>query len=87
MVEFRQLNLIQSWPSLPAMDIIFLRNVLIYFDLKTKKAILNKVRQILKPNGYLFLGGGETTINLDDSFQRVQFDKGVSYRLSNSELR
>ncbi len=84
MVEFQQLNLIQSWSSLPAMDIIFMRNVLIYFDVETKKAILTKVRKLLKPDGYLFLGGGETTLNLDDSFEQVQINKAVCYRLRNS---
>ena len=59
-------------------------NVLIYFDMETKKAILGKVRRLLKPDGYLFLGGGETTINLDDSFERVQFHKTVCYRLVKS---
>lgn len=83
MVEFRQLNLIESWSSLPAMDIIFMRNVLIYFDAEMKKAILRKVRQLLKPDGYLFLGGGETTINLDHSFERVQFGKSICHRLRN----
>lgn len=80
MVEFHQLNLIHPWSSLPSMDIIFMRNVLIYFDTETKKAILAKVRQLLKPDGYLFLGGGETTLNLDDSFERVQFNKCVCYK-------
>lgn len=84
MVEFQQINLIQTWPSLPAMDIIFLRNVLIYFDAETKKAILGKVRRLLRPDGYLFLGGGETTINLDNSFEQVQFDKTVCHRLKAS---
>lgn len=81
LVEFRQFNLLQSWASLPKMDIIFMRNVLIYFDIETKKAILAKVRQLLSNDGYLFLGGGETTINLDDSFKRVQFNKSVCYKL------
>lgn len=84
MVEFRSINLIEPWPLLPAMDIIFMRNVLIYFEVETKKAILGKVRRLLKPDGYLFLGGGETTINLDDSFERVQFHKTVCYRLRDS---
>ena len=84
MIEFRQLNLIESWLLLPTIDIIFMRNVLIYFDLETKKTILGKVRRLLKPDGYLFLGGGETTINLDNAFERVQLNKGVCYRLSNS---
>lgn len=81
MVEFRQINLIDSLSSLPAMDIIFLRNVLIYFDTETKKTILAKVRSLLKPDGYLFLGGGETTLHLDDAFERVQIEKSVCYRL------
>jgi len=53
---------------------------LIYFDLATKKAVLEKIRSILAPDGYLILGGGETTLNLDDSFERVQVDKAVCYR-------
>lgn len=81
MVEFRQINLIHPWLSMPAMDIIFLRNVLIYFDTETKKSTLKKVRQQLRPDGYLFLGGGETTIYLDESFERIQQEGGVCYRL------
>ena len=81
MVEFRQLNLAESWSPMPQMDIIFLRNVLIYFDIKTKQTILAKVRRILHPEGYLFLGGGETTINLDPAFEPVKFEKAVCYRL------
>jgi chemotaxis protein methyltransferase CheR len=81
MVEFRQFNLLDSCSSLPPIDIIFLRNVLIYFDLETKKSILAKVRNILKPDGYLFLGGGETTLNLDNAFERVLVEKSVCHRL------
>ncbi|OWY67861.1 chemotaxis protein CheR [cyanobacterium TDX16] len=81
MVEFRQINLIHPWLSMPAMDVIFLRNVLIYFDTDTKKSTLKKVRKQLRPDGYLFLGGGETTIYLDDSFERIQQEGGVCYRL------
>ncbi len=81
MVEFRPLNLIESWPVLPAADIILLRNVLIYFDMATKKHILRKVRQVLRPDGYLFLGGAETTLNLDDAFERVPLDRCGCYRV------
>ncbi|MBW4561030.1 MAG: protein-glutamate O-methyltransferase CheR [Mojavia pulchra JT2-VF2] len=84
MVEFRQINLLQSWSSLPEFDVIFLRNVLIYFDIATKKSLLKKVRQQLRPDGYLFLGSGETTINLDESFERVSFNKATCYRLHNA---
>lgn len=84
MVDFRQINLIHSWSFLPNLDIVFLRNVLIYFDIPTKKALLKKAQQQLRPDGYLFLGSGETTLNLDESFERVQFNKSICYRLHNS---
>lgn len=81
MVKFQSLNLIESWPALPSMDVVFLRNVLIYFDVPTKKAILAKVRKILRPDGYLFLGGAESTMNLDDAFERLDYQKANCYRL------
>ena len=79
--EFRELNLIESWGTMPMMDVVFLRNVLIYFDVEAKRAILNNVRRVMQPWGYLFLGGAETTINLGDSFERVQFDRAGCYRV------
>lgn len=79
-VEFRRLNLAEAWPALPALDIILLRNVLIYFNVPTKKAILGKVRRLLRPDGFLFLGGAETTLNLDDAFERVPLDRAGCYR-------
>jgi len=62
------------------MDIIFMRNVLIYFDTDTKRAILGKTRQVLKPDGYLFLGCAETTLCLDDGYERTQIEKSGCYR-------
>ncbi len=81
MVEFRELNLTKPWPLLPEMDIIFLRNVLIYFEVETKKQVLGRTKRLLRPDGYLFVGGAETTINLEASFHPVLFDKTVYYRL------
>jgi chemotaxis protein methyltransferase CheR len=81
MVEFRELNLTEPWSILPPMDIVFMRNVLIYFSVETKKAILAKVRQLLKPGGFLFLGSSETTLNLDDGFEPVPADRTACYRL------
>ncbi len=66
---------------MPSMDVIFLRNVLIYFDAATKRQILARVRRVLRPDGYLFLGGAETTLNLDDAFERVQIDRAAAYQL------
>ena len=80
-VNFQYLNLIHAWPTLPKMDIVFIRNVLVYFDHPTKCNLFAKVRKILKPNGFLFLGGAESALTIDDQFERV-FDSGGScYRL------
>ena len=81
MVETRLVNLDQEFVNISRMDIIFLRNVLIYFDAATKKRILARVRRAMRPDGYLFLGGAETTLNLDDSFERVQIGRAPVYRL------
>jgi len=81
-VHFKELNLVAEWPFMPMMDIVFLRNVLIYFDVDTKKAILGKIRRMLRPGGYLFLGGAETTLNLDDNFERVVLEKATCYRVT-----
>jgi chemotaxis protein methyltransferase CheR len=81
MVEFQVLNLAGAWPFLPPMDIIMLRNVLIYFGVVTKKEILAKIRRVLKPDGYLFLGAAETTFSIDDSFERVAFERATCYRI------
>jgi len=80
-VEFVAINLAGYWPVLPPMDIILMRNVLIYFGVETKKKLLRKARQLLRQDGLLFLGGAETTFNLDDSFERVQFDRTICYRV------
>jgi chemotaxis protein methyltransferase CheR len=81
MVETRLVNLDQEFVNISRMDIIFLRNVLIYFDAATKKRILARVRRAMRPDSYLFLGGAETTLNLDDSFERVQIGRAPVYRL------
>jgi chemotaxis protein methyltransferase CheR len=81
MVDFRRINLIDPWPVLPFLDVMLLRNVLIYFDEASKKRVLASVRRVLSPDGYLFLGGAETTLNLDDAFDRVPFDRSCCYRL------
>ncbi len=81
MVDFRYLNLIQTWPQMPSFDVVFMRNVMIYFDVATKKTILRKIAQTMRRDGYLFLGGSETTLNLDDSYERVPLGKTVGYRV------
>ena len=79
--EFRELNLARDWPGLPRMDIIFLRNVMIYFDVASKRRILAQFRNVLRPDGYLFLGAAETTYGLDEGYERVVFGNAAAYRL------
>jgi len=84
MVDFQTLNLANAWPLLPLFDLVMMRNVLIYFNTETKKMILGRVRRVLRPDAYFFLGAAETTFNLDDSFERVQFDRATCYRVRNT---
>jgi chemotaxis protein methyltransferase CheR len=83
-VEFRQLNLIHPWHELPPIDVIFLRNVLIYFDIETKRSILQKVQKSLQPDGFLFLGGGETTLQLNSQFEAVLNQASLYHQLRRS---
>ena len=78
-IQFRPMNLIQPWPIMSPFDLVFIRNVMIYFDVETKKMILKRIRNCLLPHGYLFLGTAETTMNLDPDYQVVAFDKSVVY--------
>jgi chemotaxis protein methyltransferase CheR len=80
MVKFRPLNLIQPWPILPPCDLIFIRNVMIYFDVETKRGILKKLRPCLRAGGSLFLGSSETTLNLDPGWAPVTEGSTVVYR-------
>lgn len=80
MVTFRQLNLNGPLSSVPAMDVVFLRNVLIYFNAEAKQALLGRMAEVLRPGGYLFLGGSETTYGIDDSWERVEFGRSICYR-------
>jgi chemotaxis protein methyltransferase CheR len=82
MVDFQPLNLVETWPYLPRMDLVLIRNVMIYFDIPTKKAILGQLARTLRPDGYLLLGSAETTFNIDSSYQRVEHLKVGFYQLT-----
>lgn len=70
MVRAQVMNLAAPFPPMPVFDLVFLRNVLIYFDQPTKRSVLSRTRQVMSPDGYLFLGGAETTLGVDDSWHR-----------------
>jgi chemotaxis protein methyltransferase CheR len=79
-VEFKPMNLIQPWPIMPGFDLVFLRNVMIYFDVETKRSILRRMRGCLLPHGHLFLGTAETTMNLDSDWKPVPVGSTVAYQ-------
>jgi len=82
MVRFQTFDLRQSMLALGPFDLIFCRNVLIYFDDSTKKAILRGLRSRLSPDGYLLLGGAEAILQLDEQFKRETIGQAVVYRPS-----
>ncbi|HEX8346476.1 MAG TPA: protein-glutamate O-methyltransferase CheR [Actinoplanes sp.] len=83
-VEFRQMNLTTPLPAMQPFDVIFLRNVLIYFDVATKRTVLRNAAKLLRPDGWLFLGAAETTIGIDDNYERVPAGRTSAYRLKSA---
>ncbi len=79
-VTFRALNLARPFHDVPEMDVVFLRNVLIYFDDARKAEVLDRVAQVLRPGGFLFLGASETTYGIDNSFERLLVGKAMCHR-------
>jgi chemotaxis protein methyltransferase CheR len=77
LVQFRQFNLLQDFASLGKFDIIFCRNVLIYFDQATKTEIFAKLMKANEPDGYLFLGAAETVVGLTDKYRICPNRRGV----------
>jgi len=79
--RFTELNLLNSYTLLGKFDIIFCRNVLIYFSSELKTDILNRMAQVLKPGGLLFLGGSESPTGYSKAYEMVRYPEGVVYRL------
>jgi len=79
MVQHRQLNLLQDFASLGMFDVIFCRNVLIYFSQETKALIFNRLAQMIEPDGVLVLGAAESAVGISDAF-RPYPDKRWLYR-------
>jgi chemotaxis protein methyltransferase CheR len=80
MVTATECNLAAPLPRMGPFDVVYLRNVLIYFDLPTKQSILRGVRELMRPDGWLFLGAAETTLGVDDSWERVVVGRSSAYR-------
>lgn len=79
-VEFRPLNLLDSYAALGKFDVVFCRNVLIYFSAEAKKDILTRIHATLKTGGYLFLGASEALNTLPDLYRMVQCNPGIIYQ-------
>ncbi len=79
-LEFRKLNFLSDFSSLGTFDVIFCRNVLIYFDIETKKKVLEQIARVLAPDGSLFLGGAEMLLGITDHFLRFEMGKGSCYK-------
>jgi chemotaxis protein methyltransferase CheR len=81
MIDFRELNLIREWPSLPPIDVLLLRNVMLYHDDASRRMILARVRRVLRPDGRLLLGAAETTSLLDGAFEPEYSGRTACFRL------
>jgi chemotaxis protein methyltransferase CheR len=80
-VSFARINLAQPLPALGQFDVVFVRNVLIYFDVETKRSVLDRVRRHMRPGAWLFLGAAETTMGLTSQFVRATDTRTSAYRL------
>jgi len=77
MVQFRHLNLLQDFSHLGAFDIIFCRNVLIYFDQDTKTNVFGRLSRMIEPDGFLMLGAAETVVGLTETFKPYPDRRGL----------
>jgi chemotaxis protein methyltransferase CheR len=77
MVQHRQLNLLQDFSTLGKFDIIFCRNVLIYFDQDTKVSIFERLSKQLEPDGALALGAAESVVGITDAFKPYPDRRGL----------
>lgn len=79
-VKFQSINLLGQYNVLGKFDVIFCRNVLIYFSSEKKKEILTKMHEVLKPGGYLILGASEFLSDLSDKYQMIHCRPGIIYQ-------
>jgi chemotaxis protein methyltransferase CheR len=77
MVQFRPHNLITDFSHLGTFDVVFCRNVLIYFDQATKTNVLDRIARVISHDGYLALGAAETVVGLTDSFRPLPNRRGL----------
>ncbi|MCW9034366.1 MAG: protein-glutamate O-methyltransferase [Alphaproteobacteria bacterium] len=81
LIQYKELNLLADFRNLGKFDVVFCRNVLIYFDQPTKAAVLQKIAALMPPDGLLYLGGAETVLGISNKFKPVKDQRGV-YQLT-----
>jgi chemotaxis protein methyltransferase CheR len=79
-VELKKINLVEPWPHMPRLDLIMIRNVLIYFDEATKHDIIQRAHDLLRPGGYLMLGTSESLSPEREHFEQLRFGQTICYR-------
>ncbi|VAW18634.1 Chemotaxis protein methyltransferase CheR [hydrothermal vent metagenome] len=77
MVKFSQLNLLDPYHSIGTVDVVYCRNVLIYFDAETKRKVLTSVRRVMRETGYLVLGAADTVMGSNGEFERADGKRGL----------
>jgi chemotaxis protein methyltransferase CheR len=77
MVDYREFNLLADPGPLGRFDVVFCRNVLIYFDQETKAKVLDRLANLMPEDGFLFLGGAETVLGLTERFKLINGQRGV----------
>jgi chemotaxis protein methyltransferase CheR len=77
MVQFKPLNLLADFSRLGVFDVVFCRNVLIYFDQATKIDVLNRIARVMPPDGFLVLGAAESVVGLTDMFKPIADKRGL----------
>ncbi|MBI3446714.1 MAG: protein-glutamate O-methyltransferase [Magnetospirillum sp.] len=77
MVQFREYNLLHDLKPLGQFDVVFCRNVLIYFDQPTKTRVLENMSRVMPDDGFLYLGGAETVLGISDKFKPIPDQRGV----------
>ncbi len=87
MVQFKEFNLLDDPAPLGMFDVVFCRNVLIYFDQPTKRAVLDKISRQMHPDGILYLGGAETVLGISDRFRPVPGQRGMYGLVDGEPLR
>jgi chemotaxis protein methyltransferase CheR len=81
-VTFREGNLLQPFAGMGTFDLVFCRNVLIYFDVQTKRDVLERLAGVMAPDAYLFLGAAETAVGITEAVSRVQDLPASIYRVT-----